>query len=89
MGSLEEGAQGGNVPRLPAPRARSTALKSCEVCHRTASPRMRIGKVDFFLPPPPFASPAGFGSATLKKYIYFFPLSTPGERGVWREGEQK
>lgn len=85
MGSLEEGAQGGSVPRLPAPRARSTALKSCEVCHRTASPRMRIGKVDFFLPPTPLCLSSRVWFCNFKKvYIFFSAEYTRGKRSLER-----
>lgn len=48
MGSREKGALAGSVSRPSCTPARGTTLKSCRVCHRPASPRMRIGKVEFF-----------------------------------------
>lgn len=94
MGSQEEGSPAGSVSRRPpCTPACGTALKSCGVCHRSASPRMRKGKVGVFFfffsscPPPPHPPPApSFSSRLWFCNLIFFFLRTPGERGVRREG---
>lgn len=43
----------------------------------------------FFLPPPPFASPAGFGSATLKIFFFFRCEHQGKEESAEREGESE
>ena len=96
MGSQEEGAPAWSVYRRPpCTPACGTALKSCGVCHRSASPRMRKGKVGFFFfpllstPTPPTPRPFSFQPPLvlqLNFFFFFFSLRTPGERGVRREG---
>lgn len=91
LGDGEPREGGSSRERIPPPLhpSRGTALKSCGVCHRPATPRMRIGEVEFFpFFSPPF--PLSFQPPLVLqlKKIFFSPLRTAGERGVRREGER-
>lgn len=63
-GERREGGSSRECIPPPCTPARGTALKSCGVCHRPASTRMRIGQVEFFFFPLPSLFSAAFGSAT-------------------------
>lgn len=83
-GALRRGLKRECTPP-PGTPARSTALKSCEVCHRTASSRMRIGKVDFFsLPPTPLCLSSRVWFCNFKNIFFFFAENTKGKRSLER-----
>lgn len=93
-GELREGGSSRECIPPPCTPARGTALKSCGVCHRPDSTRMRIGKVElcFFFPPLSPSSLSRFSSLWFCNLIFFPPSeNTRGkripERGRERERE--
>lgn len=86
-GARRRGLEQGLYP-APCTPAHGTALKSCGVCHRPVSPRMRIRKVEFPPPPPSLSLFSSLWFCNLKKNFFFFSSPrTPGERSPEREGE--
>lgn len=82
------------IPTPPCTPACGTALKSCGVCHRSASPRMRKGKVSFFFshppPPPPPTRPFSFQPPlVLQLNFFFFSENTRGKRSPERGRERR
>lgn len=83
---LEQGAY--STPLHPS---RGTALKSCGVCHRPASPRMRIGEVEFFLSflPPSLSLSSRLWFFNLKKKFFFPSKNSRGKRSPERGRESE
>lgn len=85
-GARGRGLEQGLYP-APCTPARGTALKSCGVCHRPASPRMRIRKVEFFSPPLSLSLFSSLWFCNLKKKFFFFLLREHQGKGVRRGRE--